>query len=303
MSPPGFAAEPRPDADPLAESVRVAGGRLVPVEEAEGLVWYGSPDQLRELMPKAQRLRWVQLPSAGVESYRGIIEGELLWTAAKGVYADLVAEHVLVLALAGLRRIKERALARAWSEDGDGATLFGSKVVILGGGGIAGSLVRLLEPFGADITVVRRHPEPMPGVARVVGREGLLDALPGARLVAVTLALTPETEGIIGAAELRAMGPQAFLVNVARGRHVVTDDLVRSLRSEEIAGAGLDVTDPEPLPEGHPLWDLPNCIVTPHCANPHNLITGPLGLRVEENVRRYLAGEPLVGVVDPELGY
>ena len=93
------------------------------------------------------------------------------------------------------------------------------------------------------------------------------DALPGADLVVLALALTPETEGIIAADELSLMEDHAWLVNVARGRHVVTDDLVDALRDGVIGGAGLDVTDPEPLPAGHPLWSLPNCLITPHVGN------------------------------------
>jgi phosphoglycerate dehydrogenase-like enzyme len=143
----------------------------------------------------------------------------------------------------------------------------------------------------------------MPGVRRVVGPERLREAISGTDGVVVALALTPETEGIIAAPELEAMGPAAFLVNVARGRHVVTDDLVNALEGHVIAGAGLDVTDPEPLPEGHALWSLPNCLITPHVAGYGPTAMAALGARVRENVRRYCSGEPLLGLVDAQLGY
>jgi phosphoglycerate dehydrogenase-like enzyme len=119
----------------------------------------------------------------------------------------------------------------------------------------------------------------------------------------LALALTPETVGVIGAQELDLMERHAWLVNVARGRHVVTDDLVDALRNEQIGGAGLDVTDPEPLPDGHPLWDEPRCIITPHVANTPEMARPVLTRRITENVRRFAAGEPLLGPVDPEAGY
>ncbi|MDQ1418597.1 MAG: hypothetical protein QOJ52_559, partial [Acidimicrobiaceae bacterium] len=131
----------------------------------------------------------------------------------------------------------------------------------------------------------------------------LHDALPLAHLVVVALALTPETTGIIGAKELALMEPYAWLVNVARGPHVVTEELVDALAAKSIGGAALDVTDPEPLPIGHPLWSLPNCIISPHTGNTPEMAKAPLARRVTENVRRFAAGQPLVGPVDPGLGY
>jgi phosphoglycerate dehydrogenase-like enzyme len=151
--------------------------------------------------------------------------------------------------------------------------------------------------------VVRRHVAPVPGASHVVGLDGLHDALAGACLVVLALALTPETTGIIGAAELDRMDADAWLVNVARGAHVVTDDLVEALRVESIGGAALDVTDPEPLPAGHPLWELDNCLITPHTANTWQMAEPLFAARVGANVDRYQHKEPLLGLVDPELGY
>jgi phosphoglycerate dehydrogenase-like enzyme len=127
--------------------------------------------------------------------------------------------------------------------------------------------------------------------------------LPGADLVFLALALTPETVGIVGAPELALMEPHAWLVNVARGRHVVTDDLVDALRDGTIGGAALDVTDPEPLPAGHPLWDLENCLVTPHTANTWAMAEPLFARRVTDNLVRYRRGEELLGLVDARLGY
>jgi len=143
----------------------------------------------------------------------------------------------------------------------------------------------------------------MEGASRVVGPEDLHDALKGARLVVLALALTPETAGIIGRSELGCMDGDAWLVNVARGAHVVTEELVDALREGTIGGAALDVTDPEPLPDGHPLWALDNCLITPHTANTWQMAEPLFAERVRTNVGRYLRDEPLLGLVDPALGY
>jgi phosphoglycerate dehydrogenase-like enzyme len=143
----------------------------------------------------------------------------------------------------------------------------------------------------------------MHGAASVVGRDGLHGALTTADVVLLALSLTPETTGIIGRHELLLMQEHAVLVNVARGGHVVTDDLVVALREGDIAGAALDVTEPEPLPDGHPLWTEPRCLVTPHTANTVEMTMPAIIERVRENVRRFGAGEPLIGTVDLELGY
>jgi phosphoglycerate dehydrogenase-like enzyme len=151
--------------------------------------------------------------------------------------------------------------------------------------------------------VVRRRPEPVPGAARTIETSGLHAALADARVVFLALALTPDTEHIIGAAELDRMRSDAWLVNVARGRHVDTDALVAALGRGDIGGAALDVTDPEPLPDGHPLWQLDRCIITPHTADTEEMVERLLARRIQENVARFVAGQPLIGQIDPDEGY
>jgi phosphoglycerate dehydrogenase-like enzyme len=137
----------------------------------------------------------------------------------------------------------------------------------------------------------------------VCGAERLLEAIRGVDVVFLAVPLTAETDGMIGERELRTMGPLAVLVNVARGRLVRTDDLVRALQEGWIAGAGLDVTEPEPLPDGHPLWELATCVITPHIASVDSMAREPYARLVSENVRRFAADRPLLGVVDPNRGY
>ena len=290
----------------LGAAVEDGGGRLVDPSDADGLVWAEPRDDgsLGALLAANPDLRWIQLPWAGIEPYVEVVRahGDRTWTCGKGVYAEPVAEHALALALAGLRHLGPYASAGSWSAQA-GANLLGARVVILGGGGITESLLRLLGPFGCDVTVVRRRPAAMTGAARVVGEADLDDVLPGARLVVLALALTPATTGLLDRWRLELLGPDGWVVNVARGAHIVTDDLVEVLAAGSIGGAALDVTDPEPLPDGHPLWDEPRCIITPHTANTYEMAIPLLAERVTANVQRRIAGEPLLGPVDPEAGY
>jgi phosphoglycerate dehydrogenase-like enzyme len=290
-----------------AEAIRRGGGQAVGLDEDPvGLVWTdgGAMDALRSVLATRPKISWVQLPQAGVERafQAGAVDRQRQWTSAKGAFADPVAEHALTLILAGLRQLKVRARARTWGEPA-GESLFGQPVTVVGAGGIATVLMRLLEPFGTPVTVVRRHAEPVPGAARTFSTDRLTEALAGARAVVLTVALTPQTRGLIGRAELAAMEPDGWLVNVARGGIVDTEALTAALQKGEIGGAALDVTDPEPLPAGHPLWDLDNCLITPHTADTEEMTQPLLAGRIADNVRRLAAGQELVGLVDPDLGY
>ncbi|CAN5180312.1 D-isomer specific 2-hydroxyacid dehydrogenase family protein [soil metagenome] len=291
-------------ASALAGAVTAGGGHLVDPIEAEVLVWTDPSDAegLARLLQEAPEVRWVQLPFAGVDHFAPVIDPARIWTSAKGAYAEPVAEHALALGLAGLRRLPLRARAASWGPAA-GRRLMGGRVTLVGGGSISQALLRLLAPFEVETTVVRRHVAPVPGATRVLASGSLHEALPGASLVVLALALTPETSRLIGAEQLSLMNDDAWLVNVARGAHVVTDDLVAALRAGTIGGAALDVTDPEPLPDGHPLWGLDNCLVTPHVANTWEMAAPLLAERVRANVERYGQGRPLLGLVDPELGY
>jgi len=302
--PPRIALAPEGAPGWLADAVVAGGGHVVPVHEAEALVWAAprDPEALRHTLDRAPQLAWVQLPFAGIEQFVDLVDDDRQWTCGKGVYADPVAEMALTLTLAGMRQFGTYARATEWGRP-SGRNLLGANVTILGGGGITESLLRLLTPFDCHITVVRNRVADMDGADEVVEADRYVDAIASADVVILALALTPDTEGMISRSELEQMQPHAWIVNVARGRHIVTDDLVWALENGVIGGAGLDVTDPEPLPADHPLWRLPNCIITPHVGNTPEMAVPLLSERITANVRRFAAGEPLIGPVHVDLGY
>ncbi|MFP5372869.1 MAG: NAD(P)-dependent oxidoreductase [Actinomycetes bacterium] len=213
-----------------------------------------------------------------------------------------MAELALTLLLAGLRGLGTYARATRWQPP-LGTNLLGARVAVVGGGGITESLLRLLGPFGCDVTVVRRRAAGLDGASRVVTPDHLDDALAAADAAVLALVLTADTSGLLDRRRLDLLGERGWLVNVARGRHVVTDDLVAALREGTLGGAALDVTEPEPLPDGHPLWTFPNVLITPHVGNTPEMAAPLLANRVSENLRRWAAGEPLLGLVDVAAGY
>jgi phosphoglycerate dehydrogenase-like enzyme len=213
-----------------------------------------------------------------------------------------VAEHALALMLAGARRLHENARATEW-EKRFGHLFAGSTVVILGAGGIGRALIRLLEPFDTRVLAVTRSGREVPGATESYAAEGIDELWPEGDFFVLAAPATTDTSKMIGARQLGAMQSHAWVVNVARGSLIDTDALVEALEAGSIGGAALDVTDPEPLPEVHPLWSEPRALITSHTANPPDALIHRLAERVEENVARYASGEDLVGVIDVEVGY
>lgn len=291
----------------LQEAVVAAGGRLSPAAEASALVWYGAePERFGELDHPG--LEWVQLPAAGIEEWTaaGVLRDGVTFTSAAGAYADTVAEHALGLMLTGARGLHVMARADRWERPSRATSLFGATVGILGAGGIGRSLIGLLRPFGVRVLAVNRSGRPVEGAEhtwRADDAAGVREVLAAADFLVLAAPATAETARLVDADALSRMKPGAWLVNVARGALVDTDALLAALDENRIGGAALDVTDPEPLPDGHPLFRHPRAFVSPHSANPKSLLLPALARRVEENVRRHLAGEPLLGVVDPAAGY
>jgi len=302
---PDGALGPLPDG---VELVHVGDGPIPPeAADARMAILAGTlPPRLDEVLRAAPRLEVVQTVSAGVDWIGDRLPGGVTLCNASGVHDTPVAEWVLAVILAMTRRLPEFLALQARGEwDGringyDGTRpasplwpipdLEGRRVLILGHGSIGRAVQARLEPFGARVTGVARHERP--GV-RPLSEAGALAA--EADIVVVLLPLTAETAGIVDGAFLDAMRPGALLVNAGRGGHVVTDDLVERLRAGRVRAA-LDVTDPEPLPEGHPLWSCPGVLITPHVAGTtERWLTRALAFAGDQ-VRRLAAGEPLENV-------
>jgi phosphoglycerate dehydrogenase-like enzyme len=295
---------PEPN-EAIAAAVERGGAALAArPEDAEAFVWlsYSRAAEITEVLHDG--IRWVQLPSAGVDRWvaQGLLDDRRTWTGAQGAYADDVAEHVLAFILAAARRLPHAAKQRSWVRN-EGRRLAGATVGIVGAGGIGTAVIERLAPFGVGVLALTRSGREIPGAKRSLPSESLDELLEASDYVVLALPLTEESRGLIGARELDLIGPDGWLLNVARGAIVQTDALVEALRGNRIAGACLDVTEPEPLPDGHPLWDFENVLVTPHVANPPQLEIEVLAARVEDNVRRFAAGEELVGVIEVGRGY
>ncbi len=314
VSPGPVAVEPMQS--PLfVDAVIAGGGDVQPLgDHTRGLVWLSEKraDELAEILQAHPHIEWVQLPWAGVDAFSDVLsdlatreESERpVVTSAKGAYSEPVAEHALTLMQACLRQIPQKARAAVWQEARTGLSLFGRHVVIVGAGGISHALIDLLSPFRVNISVVRRDASvAVTGANQTVGPEGLRDLLPTADVVVLAAASTSHTARIMGAKEFAALPEHAVLVNIARGALVDTDALVAALDAGEIASAGLDVTDPEPLGNDHPLFSRPQCVITSHSADTPEMTAPLLASRISHNVASFVSGGDLRGVVSPSLGY
>ena len=317
MTRPRVSVAPRAT-DELTGAVVAGGGELVDATDAEAIVWTdpAHPEALTELLTSSPAT-WIQLPFAGIEKFvaAGTIDDVHTWTCAKGIYGPSTAEHALTLLLAAARCLNVHIRSKTWlGRPGSGAAsdrgaraperrLAKGTIAIIGGGGIGRSLIEMLRPLGTEVIVVNRSGEAVPGAARTVKVDSLDEVLGVADFVAIAAAATPETYRMFNRARFENMKGDAWLINVARGSLVDTDDLVAALQDGTIGGAALDVTDPEPLPDGHPLFDLDNAIVTPHVANTWDMALPELAALVERNVAAFGRGDPLEGLVDPALGY
>jgi phosphoglycerate dehydrogenase-like enzyme len=286
-------------------AIESQGAQIAPLApNVRGLVWtdYSRPDLLAATLAENPQLTWVQLPFAGVDAFANILGTNVTFTSAKGAYREPVAEHALALCLALGRAIPTRVRAKTWGAK-FAVSLYESRVLIVGAGGITEELLRLLQPFGCHVTVVRRENHEVVGATETVTFDHLDEELPEADFVVVAAALTDETRALFDERRLSLMKRSAFLVNVARGGHIVTDDLLAALQGSVIAGAAIDVTDPEPLPDGHPLWNEPNCLITPHTADTPEQVNRLLAERIRENVAAFTGNGTWVGLVDPNKGY
>jgi phosphoglycerate dehydrogenase-like enzyme len=286
---------------------------LAALPGAQGLVLVHGPQEEAQQVFAALRapgntVRWMHFISAGREGYEelGWPPGIVVSYAGGGV-APAVAEHAMALMLALCRRVPDMVQVvmarRAWDRTlvaPRARSLEGATLVIVGHGHIGRELARRARAFDMRIVTVARTPRPDPLVDEALPLSSLHAALAQADVVAVTIALTPETTHLLGEAEFAACKKGALVINVARGPIIDQPALVRALHAGQIGGAGLDVSDPEPLPADDALWNAPNVLVSPHFAgsgSPRSVQR--LAQGVADNLRRLLAGQPLEHVVSP----
>ncbi len=269
---------------------------------------YGLPPV--ERLPEAASLRWIQLISAGVP--QGLCgparERGITVTNLAGLYGPSIAEHALGLMLMlahNLHAAHRNQQQRRWDRDvmRSMTDLAGKTLAVVGLGNIGRNIARLARAFGMRVVGCRRTDRPVPEADRLYPCAELHALLGEGDFVAVALPLTARTEGLLGPAEFAAMRPGAFYVNVSRGGVAREAALLHALRSGKLAGAGLDVFADEPLPPEHPLWDMPQVIVTPHVSGEVVNQSALPAERFARNLRNWLAGGPLEGVVSLEWGY
>ncbi|MGY1730828.1 2-hydroxyacid dehydrogenase [Geodermatophilus sp. SYSU D01045] len=280
---------------PRVRAVRVDPSGGLPEEAARAQVWVprsgGGPDDAP--LAALPRLRLVQLLSAGAERFVGRLPEGVVLCNARGAHTPSTAEWVLAVTLAAQRGLPELVRAQdagRWSP-GTFSSLVGARVLVVGAGDIGRRIGAMVSGFDVELTYVAR-------TARdgVHGTEELPRLLPDADVVVLVVPVTPETTGLVDAEFLAAMKDGALLVNAARGVVVDTDALVAELTAGRLRAA-LDVTDPEPLPEGHPLWSAPGLLLTPHVGGAVPQTTARGEAAVVAQLRRVLAGEPLADVV------
>jgi phosphoglycerate dehydrogenase-like enzyme len=310
------------DVDPRVEVVLVSNDDPLPERVADAAVFFRSYALRREVVEavvtQARRLRWMHVPAAGVDAALTpqVMDTDFVITNVAGVYDTPVAELSLGVMLAAAKCLpsyfaaqREARWLRAasWDEVKKERTLpqlmRGSTAAILGFGGTGATLAEMLRPLGVRILAFRRDPRPDSRADAVYGPDQLHDVLREADWVVLALPLTKETEGIIGADEISQMKPTAWLVNVGRGRLVDDDALVAALESGRIGGACLDVFTREPLPEDHPYYRLPNVIVTPHIAGAFPELNDVDREYFVDELRRFVAGEPLKATIERSKGY
>ncbi|HEY0683990.1 MAG TPA: D-2-hydroxyacid dehydrogenase [Steroidobacter sp.] len=266
-----------------------------------------------DMVNAGKSIRWIQLVTAGVEncvSIPAVKERNILVTNMQRITGPIIAEHAIAMTLAFTRGLDLYIPAQARGEwdrsvpPGRMAVVNGKTMLVVGLGGIGTEVAKRAHALGMKVTATRNSGRTGPDFVSYVGLPDELPKLASeADFIVNTAPLTPQTKGIFNAELFAKMKPTAYLINVARGGSVVTSDLIDALKSNKIAGAGLDVTDPEPLPSDHPLWKAPNVIITPHISSSSDLGQDAQMEVVRENLRRYAAGDKMLSVVDVARGY
>jgi phosphoglycerate dehydrogenase-like enzyme len=264
------------------------------------------------LLPKAENLRWLQQWGAGADWLLRVPEAaehDFVLTSASGVHAIPISEQIIAYLLAfarGLHRAVCAQVKHQWHRETKGSLfeLAGKTMVLVGVGAIGERTAEIAVALGMHVLGVRRAPEiAVPGIEAMYHPRQLLEILPQADFVVLTVPLTRETRGMIGRRELQAMKPSAYIINIGRGSTIQEDALIAALQDGQIAGAGLDVFATEPLPPDSPLWEMENVIITGHYAGMTPKYDDRAVAILLENLERYRSGGALKNIVDKRLGY
>lgn len=299
------------DAFPGIRFLTADGGLPPGIENAQGIAIHWNAPPMDELLSRAKCLRWLHLRGAGIDriSVPRLLASDVVLTNGSGNHAPNIAEHVLSLMLAFARQLPRMIRQQGRKEWAAPAAdrvfeLSGQTLAIIGYGSIGQELGWRAKALGMRVIGVKREVAAAPpGLDGMFTLDRLNEVLAQADHVVLALPLTAQTRGLLGAGRLRQLKPGAYFYNVGRGPLVDHDALVDALRSGRLAGAGLDVTDPEPLPAHSPLWDMENVVVTAHSAGLTPRSYERFEALLLENLRRFARGEPLLNQVDKSAGY
>ena len=295
----------------VARDLAAAAGALV---DADVVVGFNPEICKPQLVDSARQLRWIASLAAGVErcvTVPSIMSRQLLLTNMRGVDSAVIAEHAIALTLAlahGLDTFAVDTSKATWSAEHGATTriqtLNGKTMLVVGLGGIGTEVAMRAHALGMNVVATRDSNRNKPDFVSYVGLpDELLTLTKAADVVLNSVPLTPQTTGLYNATFFAAMKPSALFINIARGGSVVTSDLTAALNEHRIAGAGLDVADPEPLPPENPLWRAPHVLITPHISGRSDLPSSARWILAVENLRRYAKGEKMLSVVDLTKGY
>ncbi len=291
---------------------------VVPAAEQEILQKVADADAIfgainPQILKAGKNLKWAQIYSAGVENYvqyPEVVNSDIVMTNCKIIQGPNIADHAMALLLALTRGIYQAIPLRSREEWLRGKYPFttielsNKTAVIIGLGGIGTQIAQRARAFGMRVLGVDPKDIPITNVVeRIVTPDRLHEVLPEADVVFMSAPHTKQTEGMMGAAEFGMMKKGSYFIAVSRGKTYDSNALVKALDEQRLAGAGLDVTNPEPLPKGHSLWKFENVIITPHIAGGSDLVNGRRLALFKENIRRFVAGQPLLNVVDKQKGY
>ena len=295
-----------PDVEFIVVGTPEAKSKIASVDAAIGVC-------SADVLGAGKSIQWIQLVTAGVEncvSVPAVRQRNILVTNMQRITGPIIAEHAIAMMLAFTRGLHLFIPAQTRGEWDPGlragrmAVIEGKTMLVVGLGGIGTEVAKRAHALGMKVTATRASGRTGPDFVSYVGLPDELQKLASeADFIVNTAPLTPQTKGIFNAELFGKMKPTAYLINVARGGSVVTSDLIKALENKKIAGAALDVTDPEPLPADHPLWKAPNIIITPHISSSSDLGQEAQIEVVRENLRRYSAGDKMLSVVDVARGY